>query len=145
MNKRLVNFLHVDAPKNTMFASLRKEIFLLPALLSAMVIGITSLIPEMKLPKEVHFDLSDKFIHFSAYFVLGVMFLWGVKKMDRPINSANIWLIILIVTSYGLLLEFLQHTISINRQFDWWDALANALGVVAGTYFIIWLYRFIEL
>lgn len=65
----------------------------------------------------------DKIIHFSGYFTLSVTFVLALRPL---LFIPGLFGLI----AMGVLIEFLQrHT---GRSFDWMDAYANTLGVVAG-------------
>ncbi len=66
---------------------------------------------------------SDKFWHTATYFVVMVYFaqIYSTLRSRLSIAAALIAL--------GVLIEFIQPLV--NRQFDWFDALANAVGVAA--------------
>jgi hypothetical protein len=66
----------------------------------------------------------DKIVHISMFLVWTT--LWhGIS----PLKPA-----VLIITGmlYGLGLEFYQQLLPFDRTFDWWDALADAVGVLMG-------------
>ena len=70
------------------------------------------------------FQGSDKVQHFSAYLVLSL--LAGLAARSR--GQAALYAIALAVTGYGL--EWVQ--LLVGRSYDLGDALANALGCLAG-------------
>jgi len=78
-----------------------------------------SLLPAKELPKV---DVSDKVLHFIAYFFLTSWFVGFIK-------TRWYWLIglVLLVFSYGI--EELQG-MSRWRQFEWYDVFANGSGIV---------------
>ena len=66
---------------------------------------------------------SDKLWHAGTYFVVMAYF----SQMYAPLRSQL--LIAAALIALGVTIEFIQPYV--NRQFDWFDALANCLGVVA--------------
>ena len=70
-------------------------------------------------------ELSDKALHFIAYFGLAAMAAAGFKSR-RPVVLAGLGLIVL-----GGVLEIVQGFT--GRDMSFYDELANAGGVVAGT------------
>jgi len=105
--------------------NIRKE--LLGRLLSFLWAGfilVISLMPATNIPK-VHVWNADKIVHAGIYFVLAWMLNLG---FSRTRNIARI--IFFIAAGYGLLIEILQGTCTSDRQFDWYDVLANSLGVL---------------
>lgn len=67
----------------------------------------------------------DKTLHFIAF--AGFTFFWFF-------HSSNPWLIILMATLYGISIEFWQAILpkSFHRGFDWYDAIADAVGGIIG-------------
>ncbi len=66
---------------------------------------------------------SDKFWHAGTYFVVMAYFS-QIYAGARP----RIWIGAALI-ALGVAIEFIQPYV--NRQFDWFDALANSLGVAA--------------
>lgn len=85
----------------------------------------TSLTSASHLPP-APFDGVDKIEHFLAYLVLGAYAVMLFARR-RPQAIAAVGLILL-----GIGLEFAQGALTASRQADSADALANALGVLAG-------------
>lgn len=76
----------------------------------------------------------DKLVHFTFYFgvsVLGSLFLREITK-----GAISIWKAILSATVfavvYGIIIEVLQLKITLNREGDMLDAIANSLGALIG-------------
>ena len=77
----------------------------------------------------------DKLVHFGMYFVLmSVIILEHRKNLSNPFN---LFLLALIPLSYGILMEILQLTLTTTRTGDFYDALADAAGVLASA--LLWL------
>ena len=79
-------------------------------------------------PEEPTFDVSDKVIHGLAYFALtlAVLLAWVGRpgRLAQPLQIALS--VTLVIVSGGLLVELAQSLV--NRQTEFLDALANALG-----------------
>ena len=72
--------------------------------------------------------ISDKFLHITAYFFISLSWLLTFLKL---INSLKIsTLIFLIIFLYGIIIEVLQKMFTSNRQFDFYDILANLVGII---------------
>lgn len=86
---------------------------------------VTSLMSAQDLPA-APFDGVDKVEHFLAYLVLGAyaVMLFAARRTQSVAAAALIAL--------GVGLEFAQGALTVSRQADSADALANALGVLAG-------------
>jgi len=76
----------------------------------------------------------DKIVHFTFYFVaciLGVLFLR--ERMRGKISMHKALLIMVFSTIiFGIFIEVLQHTLTVNREGDFFDGLANTLGSLSG-------------
>lgn len=95
-------------------------------LLAIAMVVVLSLIapPESPVPTPRHFD---KLLHFAAYFALAfaAVQLFGRWRVLIAIGLALILL--------GIAMEWAQATLVPHlRMLDAWDALANAVGVLAG-------------
>ena len=67
---------------------------------------------------------SDKLGHFLAYFLLSLSWFSALK------NKFNNNLIIILLISYGIIIEVLQEVLTVHRQADFKDVLANSMGVI---------------
>ncbi len=76
-------------------------------------------------------DVSDKTLHFVAYFVL-VFLLWGVVKPYDKVrwNKAAVWWILLVVVWYGVMDEWLQGFVQ-GRSVDVHDFYADLLAALS--------------
>ncbi|MDZ7898948.1 MAG: VanZ family protein [Arcicella sp.] len=102
------------------------------AVLWTVIIFILCTLPSENLPAN-----NDKMSHFIAF--AGFSFFW-IFHHKTPI------LIILIAALYGIGIEFWQVILpkSFHRGFDWYDALADAVGGIIG-YGIYLIYRTIAI
>lgn len=66
----------------------------------------------------------DKIVHVGLF--AGFSFLWYYRF------SKHFLLIGILGASYGFLIEIYQHYMPLNRSFDLWDILADAVGVILG-------------
>lgn len=103
------------------------------ALLYNAVIIVVSLIRFKKgsLPLESIANI-DKIVHFSMYFglvVLWQLYYFSKNQIIRP--KPNLW-ICGIAIIFGIIIEILQDKITTYRSFEYFDILANTLGVVVG-------------
>ena len=78
-----------------------------------------SLLPANELPK---LNVSDKVLHFVAYFILATWFVGFIK-------TRWYWLLGSVLLIFSYVIEELQG-LSRWRQFDWYDVLANGAGIV---------------
>ena len=73
----------------------------------------------------------DKLVHVSMF--IGWAVLW------LTVYPSKTWTVIIAGVLYGVGLEFYQQLLPFDRSFDWWDALADAVGVFAGFGFKTWI------
>ncbi|MCF2490985.1 VanZ family protein [Dyadobacter sp. CY347] len=66
----------------------------------------------------------DKIVHAGLFIVWIVLWTLAYPKKAR--------LFVLLGMAYGLGLEFYQQLLPFDRTFDWWDAVADAVGVLIG-------------
>ena len=104
-------------------------------ILKSITIGYTFLlvylsIGNIHVPDQIQIEFGDKIGHVIAYF--GLMILWfsflyaiNGKAFKVSIGFAAIGSIL-----FGLLMEFLQVVLTDYRTADWYDVIANSLGVV---------------
>src|SRR6218665_2065252 len=69
----------------------------------------------------------DKLIHFSIFFLLGLLFRLCFPKISYLY-------FFLILVSYGLLTEILQDTMQLGRSLEVLDAVADTLGLSLSYY-----------
>ena len=66
----------------------------------------------------------DKVVHAGLFMGWAILFLCAYPSKMKPIIVSGI--------IYGMLLEIYQQLLPFDRTFDWWDALADAVGVILG-------------
>lgn len=75
---------------------------------------------------------SDKVAHFIIYFVYATiwfLFLYLSHKMNKNLLQAIV-LTFLVCFLFGLLMEYLQVTLTTYRGFEWNDVAANSSGII---------------
>jgi VanZ family protein len=78
------------------------------------------------------FQHIDKLVHFGAFFVLALTFH---RAFPLPF-----WLALIILTSYGLAIEYIQGLLP-YRSASWGDLVADAAGAASYYMLIWWRYR----
>jgi len=105
-----------------------------------------SLIDPKNLPP-VNFSFSDKVAHCLAYFALALT--WFFALFFKTVTKKQVLkqtLLFLGLVLYGIFIEFLQDRLTTYRTFDYYDMLANSIGVLIGfTIFRIFQQRFVNL
>ena len=86
------------------------------------------------IPK-IEVKAGDKIGHFLAYACFACVALFESAKKIRWSNEYRHSLIYIIpgCIVFGVLMECLQASSFFNRHFDYWDMLANTIGVLAGS------------
>ncbi len=100
--------------------------FLKPAVIWTIAITVASLASFTKMPK-VTVPGKDKTVHFVFYFVL--VLLWFLALKSKHDNKKIIFYIAVSAILYGILMEIMQWLFTQNRQADFYDIIANTLGV----------------
>jgi VanZ family protein len=72
--------------------------------------------------RDVPFEVSDKLVHFSAYWLMSIWFAGVLEKRRYP------WLALALL-AFGGAIELLQGAMGYGRDADWRDMIANTLGV----------------
>ena len=82
------------------------------------------------------FDLfsQDKLLHFGCYFVLTLLWAYGLDKLqnDKAVRNA-----LIITITVGLLMEVCQYLFFEGRQFEILDIIANISGSLIGALIFI--------
>ncbi len=84
----------------------------------------------------------DKVVHFCFYFgaaVLGTLFIRESFLGEFPLARTLIF-VTLGAIIFGILIEVLQHSFTLDRQGDPFDALANSCGAILGALAMKWLF-----
>lgn len=84
----------------------------------------------------INISNSDKIGHTIAYFTLSLSWFY-VFKGHRKKRSILVFLIII----YGIVLEVLQGTITTYRTADFYDFIANTIGVLLAVFVFYMWYR----
>jgi VanZ family protein len=79
----------------------------------------------------------DKVVHLGMYFVLMSVIIFENKK--TIINTSRLFLTGLIPLFYGILMEILQATLTTTRSGSFFDALADAAGVLLSILLWLWI------
>ncbi len=97
----------------------------------AMIFLLSSLPGDRLAGKQL--PVSDKLLHLGEYFIFGTLIAWAIiKDTEFPGNLGKIGLVIAIGWGYALLDEFHQYFVP-NRDMEFLDFGADALGIILGT------------
>lgn len=88
------------------------------------------------------FGVSDKFLHFAAYFCLGILLNLSLIFQNKYsfLKRKSTWYTIFIGAIYGIIDEIHQHYIP-GRSMEFLDFAADFLGLVLAGVFLIFLMR----
>jgi len=112
------------------------------SLLYTILLTFLALSERSELPDVLWWEYQDKVAHLLAYVVFGV--LWGLTWLfTRKINFWNPYFFVIITASigYGTIVEVLQQTMTTSRTADFWDVIANTVGVILGVVVAWYSYR----
>lgn len=90
---------------------------------------------------------ADKLVHFGLYFVMVASWvLFFNLKDDLTNNQKKTWnfIVVLLAVGDGVIIEFIQASPLIHRDFDWYDALADAVGAIGGLFGGLWFNKKIK-
>ncbi|UKN03414.1 VanZ family protein [Paracrocinitomix mangrovi] len=105
------------------------------------LITVLCITPGDKLPKiEWQLITISTFAHFSMYFGLSALMLWGIYKakkntVSKFLNLSDFWLYIMVISigiSYGYLIELIQGNFIYQRYYDTEDIIVNGIGTIFG-------------
>ena len=101
-------------------------------ILLVLVIALLSLVPGENMPGSFLFSIPhfDKIIHVGMYASLGFVTL--VESRLNPPRMAIHVLLLLAIFAMSALIEILQATVVAARSAEWFDLLANFLGLIFG-------------
>lgn len=117
-----------------------------PVIVASVIFYLSCLISPSNLPA-IELDLLipvDKFVHFTMYFGLSLVAMCNYIYINKgKVKKINIFIFCLLLPIlYGGLIEILQDRY-FGREGDWYDFLANSIGVISAIpfaiYFLYWL------
>ncbi len=94
------------------------------AIIITIGIAYLSLSKPMHLNTSIRIKYLDKILHASAYFSLTLSWLFALRN-----NTKKKW-IGMPLFLYGVAMEFLQESLTDNRQKDIYDVVANSFGIL---------------
>ena len=101
-------------------------------ILLAIVIALLSLMPGDNMPGSFLFAIPhiDKIIHMCMYAALGFVAL-SESRRDHPRLGFHL-LLLLAIFALSAIIEILQATVAAARSAEWFDLLANFIGLIGG-------------
>ncbi|PXX95221.1 VanZ family protein [Marinifilum breve] len=107
----------------------------------AIIIFILCSIPGNDLPKTsaIHIPHFDKLVHFGMFFIMGIFLMAELSFQTKLKKSRIILITVLLVTTYGGAIEYLQQHYFTNRSGDYIDLAADILGGVVAIIIYPWI------
>ena len=118
------------------------KLYFIPAIIFSIISAFLLLMPGSDLPSSELFELIyfDKWVHVGIFGLLTL--LWGGPYIWIVIQPAKQFLIIVVlIISYGISIEFLQKYYTEDRNFDLFDIIADSIGVLLAYYVLLQLYK----
>ncbi len=106
---------------------------LLLAIIATLVLGFTSLVVMPKIDLGFKLKSSDKYLHTFAYFTLTTVWFFAFREKIKKFNFKIFLIAALII--YGIVIEVLQGSITNYRTADFYDEIANMLGILIASLF----------
>ena len=105
--------------------------FKLLGILWTLTILILPFLPNKTFPK-VEIWSPDKLVHIFIYMVLAILFGMSIYQNHQKINRKLFVLYIIGCISFGWLIEIFQPILT-DRYYEFYDIVANIVGVVIGS------------
>ncbi|MGB5717851.1 MAG: VanZ family protein [Gammaproteobacteria bacterium] len=86
------------------------------------------------------FPGQDKLFHLIAFGMLGFLLMGTLKATNSGYRTGQVWFVVLLVASYGVLDEFHQYFVP-GRSVEFYDALADAAGGLLGAWGMFYLVK----
>lgn len=112
-----------------------KKYALVIALGFTILLGFLSLIRLNDLP-DFEITFGDKIFHFGAYVVMTLVWYNYFKVRDKSSKTKQIIIAGIIAAVFGTIIELLQGALTVSREADIYDILANSAGVLVAALFL---------
>jgi VanZ family protein len=116
---------------------LKKSFFSL-ALCWTVLIAFLCLVKFGKLPA-IRVTGADKYVHFTFHFVFTLLWGYYIWIKNNATELKPIVKVLVVSLLYGILIEFLQETLTTTRHADIYDVIANATGATTALGFFVLL------
>ena len=118
---------------------LRRLNFKILGILWALTILVLSFLPSKTFPK-VEIWSPDKFVHIFIYMVLSILFGMSIYQDHGKIKRKLFIISIIGCISLGWLIEIFQPILT-DRYYEFYDIVANTIGVIVGSMIINLLFN----
>jgi VanZ family protein len=89
----------------------------------------------------ISFPNIDKVVHFGMYFGFMSVIIFENRKTIK--KNSQLFLTGLIPLFYGILMEFLQAVLTVDRFADIYDVLFNTIGILISIFLWLWIKPFV--
>lgn len=119
-----------------MYKSIFKYAMLMAVAWTLIIFGLCCM-PGQYIPTTSWLELLsfDKFVHAFIFCVMAFLWFIVLVKLNR-VSTLSISFVLLTCIVYGGMLEIMQATLFTNRSADWFDFIANSVGVFVS----LWLF-----
>ena len=108
------------------------KIILSIGIIYTLLITVVLLVPTTEIP-QIRVSYIDKLAHLLIHWLLSFIWLWYRFSGDKcHISVKNVFVVLFICFSYGVVIEAAQHWFTLSRSFDMYDIVANGFGSVLG-------------
>jgi VanZ family protein len=109
-------------------------------MLWAAIVLYVSLMPSSHVPRLLIPHI-DKMVHLGMYTLLAGLTIYGwLRQQAIPALHQYAYIaIIVLLSSYGLVIELLQQWMAMGRCFEWADVAVNTTGVTLGLVGYRWM------
>ena len=120
---------------------MRTILYYLPAMGWIVLILFLCTMPGSSIPKISILDKLhiDKVVHFVLFGGTVILLAYGYYKQNNGLSNLGLSGIVIVVTLYGLAIEYIQKYLVTNRSFDMMDVLADGTGAAMGALIFRWV------
>jgi VanZ family protein len=107
----------------------------------ALIVFILCSIPGDDLPKTSALNIPhfDKIVHFGMFFIMGIFLIAELRFQTRLSRLQIVAITVVLIATYGGIIEYLQQYYFTNRSGDYIDLLADILGGIFSIILYPWL------
>ena len=122
--------------QNLIKSLLESKQLLVISIIYSVFITIIFLIPTNEMPKLLHFLIPiDKIIHVFIFLALTFLWLSYINSLLNNTKPIVLFFILVVCLLYGILIEVIQEFYVSSREVEFFDIIADLLGVSLGLLF----------
>ncbi len=122
--------------QNLIKSLLESKQLLVISIIYSVFITIIFLIPTNEMPKLLHFLIPiDKIIHVFIFLALTFLWLSYINSLLNNTKPIVLFFILVVCLLYGILIEVIQEFYVSSREAEFFDIIADLLGVSLGLLF----------